>query len=188
MRCLLLLPTVLWLGLFGSAAAADDGGDIRQVIPADAAMMRADFERLATDQSGPSASKVEDKSLTLMLLDLRVKDDEKSKEQFRFLTDRYPKPSTLARELHRERRTGERRILLGPVTFIHADRITDFKCKVNGDTAAGTVSFKVPELYQGQVEYVAQKLGGKWFISEFIMPAYRIHVVRGDDGLWKQKH
>ena len=188
MRCFLVSIMVLWSGLIdGSAARADDGGDIRQVIPADAAMMRTDFMKLATDQSGPDASGVKDKSLTLMLLDLRIKDDEESNEEFRFLTDGSPKPSMLASELLRERRTGERRILLEPVTFIHADRITDFTCEVNGDKAAGTVSFKVPELYEGKVKYVAQKLGGQWFISEFFMPAYGIHLVRGGDGLWKQK-
>ena len=187
MRCLLLLTTLLCLSLIdGSIAAADECSDIRHVIPADAAMMHADFERLATDPSF-NVSKVEDKSLTLMLFALKVKDDEKAKEQFRFLTDGYPRPSTLARELSRVRRTGKRRILLEPVTFIHANRITDFTCQVNADKAVGTVAFKVPKLYQGKVDYVARRFGGKWFISEFIVPAYGIHLVRGDGGYWKVK-
>lgn len=188
MRCLILFATVLCLGLFsGSAAVADDASDIKQAIPADAAMMRADFEKLATSSSVPSASKVQDKSLTLMLLDLKVKDTKKAREQFRFLTDNYPQPSTLSEELYRERHTGKRRVLLEPVTFIHADRITDFTCKVTGDEAAGTVSFKVPELYQGKIEYVAQRHSGKWFISEFIMSAYDIFLVHTNDGHWKEK-
>ena len=188
MRCFLSLMTVLSLGLSGGLVAdADDGSNIKHAVPADSAMMQADFERLATGQSIRSASKVEDKSLTLMLLALKVKDDEKAKAEFRFLTDGYPKPSELAAELYQERRTGKRGILLGPVTFIHSDRITDFTCDVKTDKATGTVSFKVPNLYQGKVNYVARKLGTKWFITEFIMPAHGIHLVRSDDGLWKEK-
>jgi hypothetical protein len=49
------------------------------------------------------------------------------------------------------------------------------------------VSFEVPGLYQGKVQYAAQRHHGKWLITEFIMPAYGIHLVRADDGLWKEK-
>ena len=73
------------------------------------------------------------------------------------------------------------------MTFVHTDRITDFTCIVHADKAAGTVSFKVTGLYQGKVDYIAQRLGGKWFIVEFIMPAYGIHIVRADNGQWKEK-
>ena len=188
MRCRLLIAVMVGLGLACAPAfSADDESEIKHAIPLDSAMMQADFDRLAHEPTVPSPSKVEDKSLTLMLLGLKVKDDEKAREQFRFLVDGYPQPSKLAEELCRERRTGERRILLEPVTFVHTDRITDFTCIVHADRAAGTVSFKVTGLYQGKVDYVAQRLGGKWFIVEFIMPAYGIHIVRADNGQWKEK-
>ena len=188
MRCFLYLMTVLSLGLSGGLVAdADDASDIKHVIPSDSAMMHADFERIASGQSIPSSSKFQDKSLTLMLLALKVKDDQKAKAEFRFLTDGYPKPSALASELFHERRTGKRGILLRPVTFIQSDRITDFTCDVKADKATGTVSFNVPNLYQGKVKYVARKLDTNWFITEFIMPAHGIHLIRSDDGLWKEK-
>jgi len=160
---------------------------IKQAIVADSAMMHADFEKLVFSEVTPNPSKVEDKSLTLMLLALRVRDDDKSREEFRFLGDGYPRPSALAEELYRLRQTGRRRILLEPVTFIHLDRITDFACKVDADRATGTLSFKVPGLYQGKVDYVAQRHDGKWFITEFIMPASGIHVVRDEKGVWKER-
>ena len=37
------------------------------------------------------------------------------------------------------------------------------------------------------MEYVAKRHSGKWFISGFIMSAYDIHLVRTNDGHWKEK-
>jgi hypothetical protein len=71
--------------------------------------------------------------------------------------------------------------------MIHADRITDCTCTVDGDTATGTVSFMVPKLYQGQVNYVARRREGKWKIEEFIMPLHKIHIAVADNGKWVQK-
>lgn len=73
-----------------------------------------------------------------------------------------PKPGDIAREVYRlGMRIGEFTLLNGPVTFTHADRITDFTCDVEGDVAKGTVSFKVPDLYQDKVDYVAKRKDDK---------------------------
>ena len=191
MRQLLLLPAIFSVGLLH--ASADDAQVIRELIPCESAMMRADFDRLATSPSTLKPADVEDKSLTLMLFaQMKVEKGQttEQQEQFRYLLgDRpvMPKPSDLAKEMCRDRRTGKRRIVLAPVTYIHGDRITDCTCNVDGDVATGTVSFKVPRLYQGEVDYVARRLEGNWFIVEFIMSAYKIHIIRGDDGMWKEK-
>ena len=186
---LLLLPATISVGLFN--ASADDSKEIRELIPSESAMMRADFEKLGTSNV-PKASDVADKSLTLMLLAfMRVEEGQtpKQQEQFRYLlTDgRPPTPSDLAREVCRERRTGKRRIVLAPVTSIHGDRITNCTCNIEKDVATGTVSFQAPRLYQGKVDYVARRVKGKWLIVEFIMPAYKIHILRGKEGMWKEK-
>jgi len=89
--------------------------------------------------------------------------------------------------MYRVVKVGNLTIPRGPVTFIHADRITDCSCKVDGDQATGTVTFKVPKLYQGKVDYMARRTDDKWQIVEFTMPGRDIHVVRGDDGNWKKK-
>ncbi len=192
MRPLLILATILCLGLVDAlVATGDDSDDVKRAIPADSAMMHTDFERLITS-SVPKASDVEDKSLTLMLFAaMKVEESQtpKQQEQFRYLFNNggVPKPSDLAREMCRERRTGTRRIVLAPVTFIHEDRITDYVCEVEEDTATGNVAFEAPRLYRGKVDFVARRIKGKWFIAEFIMPAYSIHVIRGKDGTWKNK-
>jgi len=187
-------PLVMSMLLLASTglgrARADDAEEIRKLVPSAAAMSLEDFDRLATSATAPKDSDVEDKSLTLMALTLRVTADEDQKAlgQFRFLNTDTPKPSTLAKELTRNvKRVAGLRIPLGPVTFIHADRITNFTCEIDGRKATGTVSFKVPELYQGKVDYVARRTDGKWQITEFLMPARGIYIVRGKDGKWRRK-
>ena len=182
MICLLCLFVVLTPNQFALASEEDaDVEQIKKLIPAAAAMSRKDFIAMATGSESPSEPKFEDKSLTLMFYTLRIVDEEdkKAKEEFQFLDDT-PHPSELAEETLRNR-------LFGLATVIHADRITDITCEVGGDKAKGTVSFKVPDLYQGKVEYVAVKSDGKWKIVAFSMPARKIHIVRDESGNWKKK-
>ena len=136
----------------------------------------------------PSYADITDKSLTLQLFAMKPNSDRTKEqlEEYKTLVD-IPKPSELAAEIYRVRRIGSLIIPLGPVTAIHAERITDFTCTVDDDDAQGTVSFKVPDLYQGKVQYVAQRKNGKWQITEFLLPAHGIHIVRGDSGLWSEK-
>jgi len=167
--------------------AAEVAAQIKELIPKASAMAREDMDKLARSTTMPTASDLEDKSLTFMLFTLRPKDDEAAKQQFQYLTDRHPKPSAIAKEIYRVGiRVGKLRLLKGPVTFIHADRITDLTCNVEGDTAKGTVAFKVPDLYQGSVKYVAKRKDGNWQIQEFILPAYDTHLVRNAEGTWEQ--
>ena len=108
-------------------------------------------------------------------------------EQFQFLSPRIPKPARLAQEVCRGVGQGDNFVPQGPITFLHADRITDCSCEVNGDTAKGTVSFEVPDLYRGKVDYVAERKDDAWRIHEFVMSAYGIHIVRNAEGRWEKK-
>jgi len=169
-------------------ALAGDVKEIRNLIPAAAGMTLSDMDMLAMSPTTPNPSDVESKTLTLMLLSLKVRDDEKSRKEFRHLTAGVAKPSQLAEEIYRlVKGSGKLRFALGPVTMIHSDRITDFTCAVEGDKATGTVTFSVPELFEGQVNYVAQRRDGKWKIEEFMMPLHEIHIAVADNGNWVQK-
>jgi hypothetical protein len=168
-------------------AAADDAAEIKKLVPAASAMSKADFEKLAHSDTALKASDVEDKSLTFMLLAVRMRDDAKAREQFRYIAPGPIRPSELVAEIYRTLNLGGTRVPLGPVTMIQADRITGLTCTVEGDTAKGTISFEVPKLYTGKVDYVARKAKGKWRIEEFHMPAYEIHVALGKNGKWEQK-
>jgi hypothetical protein len=184
----LVLSVVLLASTGLGRALADDAAEIRKLIPFASAMKLADLDRLAMSPTSPKESDVEDKSLTLMFLTFPMTTDEKAREQFRFLVTTVPKPSDLVRELYRNVvGKGRFRVALGPVTFIQADRITDFTCEIDGERAAGTVSFEVPELYEGKADYVARRTDGKWQIAEFMMPGRGVHIVRGEKGKWRRK-
>ena len=66
-------------------ASADDATEIKKLIPSAAAMSVNDFKLLSTLESTPTEKTVEEKSLTLMLLMIRINlnDDEKTLEQFK---------------------------------------------------------------------------------------------------------
>jgi len=72
-------------------------------------------------------------------------------------------------------------------SIIHPEYITDCNCKVDGDAATGTVSFKAGKAYEGKVEYTARKKDGKWRIEEFRVPDAKFTTALGADGKWVKK-
>jgi hypothetical protein len=100
-------------------------------------------------------------------------------EEFGFDTQQgTPKPSELARELLRSKYRGY-------YSMIHADRITGFTCEADGETAKGSASFKVPGLWEGKVQYAAERVDGRWRIMELQMPIHRWRFVHTEAGRWK---
>ncbi|MEZ6065722.1 MAG: hypothetical protein R3B90_08455 [Planctomycetaceae bacterium] len=183
--------------LLPSVAKADDqtaADAIRKLIPAAAAMSKADFERLATSPNVPKVTEFEEQSLTLLLIampaSVAAEGGELTEEQqaaldreFRYLGDAV-KPAQLAREIYRS--LGNTGITLGPTTFIHADRIREFSCEVDGAEALGEVVFHVPRLYEGRVQYRARLVDGKWEVHEFEFPARKLRCRLGMAGKWEQ--
>jgi hypothetical protein len=168
---------------------ADDLADIKALVPAATSVKLADFDRIARSETAPKPSDIEAKSLTWILFCSRIlPEDEKANAEFGVPDAETPKPSEIASEICRfVRGVGRFRFATGPVTMIHKDRITDITGKVEGDTATGIITYKVPELYFGQVHYVANRKDGKWQIDEFKMPARKVHIVRGENGVWELK-
>jgi len=72
-------------------------------------------------------------------------------------------------------------------TVIQPEYITDCTCKIDGDTATGTVSFKAEKLYEGKIDYTAKKKGGTWRIEEFQLPDLKLTIALGADGKWSKK-
>ncbi|NQU20737.1 MAG: hypothetical protein HQ567_05590 [Candidatus Nealsonbacteria bacterium] len=190
------VTVVLWGGAVRGIAADPDPAaedakpeltvaqQIQRQIPAASAVSRKDFERLASMPAVPKPSEFSDQSLTLVLM-FSGPYPKQGKRHFRSLPEGVAKPYELAAEMHRTTGIGRLRIPLGPCTLIHADRITDLTCKVDGDTAKGTVSFRVPKLYEGKVDYEAHRRGEVWRIETFLLPGYGQKVVRGEKGPWK---
>jgi hypothetical protein len=162
------------------AARRPTGSNVDEVVSKPSE--KASIEQILPEPAGP----VEEPPFAESQLPALANDQRK--EQFQFLTSRIPKPARIAQEIYRGTRQPDGTIApQGSVTFLHADRITGCSCKVDGDTATGTVAFEVPELYRGKVDYVAVRKDDSWQIREFIMSAYGIHLVRDAEGKWKKK-
>ena len=187
MRWVILFLVVAMGGPLSLAAGdKDDTAEIKALIPAATAMSRQDFDKLARSPEAPTVEQAEEKSLTLLLMTLKPLDEPQATEAFSYVG--MPQPAKLAREVSREGiAIGAFRMPTGPTTMIHADRITQFTCDVQGNRATGTVTFQVPTLYQGKVDYVAARADGKWAISELAVPAYKIRLIRDKDGKWATK-
>jgi hypothetical protein len=155
---------------------------IRRLIPA-AAGSRADvLYVIAQSPTTPKpAELLVDSALSSIVLMYRIHPPgvyEANAEEFRFEAPTTPKPSGLVRELFRGK-------YLGYYSMIHADRIADFTCEVDDETARGSVSFQVPGQWAGKVQYAAERVDGRWRITEFQMPIHRWRFVRTETGRWK---
>ncbi len=135
----------------------------------------------------PRESSMKDKTLSWVLFTLNPKQLEGADEQFRYLTEGVPKPSLIAREMYRTIGAGNIRIVTAPVTMIQLERISKLDVKVEGDKATGSFEFKVPELYEGKADLVANRKDGTWFIDEFMLPKLKVHILRDDKGVWSHK-
>ncbi len=186
MRSIALLATFLCAFALPSPGWADDAAQIREQVPIAAAIPRDDLKKLATSDA-PMAADFESQNLTLTLMWLPLSDDEKLLAEFRYLGDGPPRPSKLAAEISRQVGAGSFSVALGPATIIHADRIKDMTCKVEGEAARGTIKFEAPDLYAGQVDYVARKAGDRWQIVEFHLPARGIRLALDERGVWRRK-
>ena len=169
---------------------------IKRAIAMDSAMTREDFLKLAHSHVAARRKDLEDQSLTFMLFVFATSD--RTKQADFQLSEENVKPSIIAAEVYRGRRGDKRLITYEPITCIHLDRITDCTCKIDGDTATGTVSFTVPGLYKGKAHFYAERHDGEWFICEFSMPSLNIDIVREkrerrdgdvewDENVWRQR-
>lgn len=177
--------TILLLAFSAAPLLADDKDEIRSVIPQATAMQKADFDKITKESASPEA--IKDRSFTLQVALLKF-NDKRSKEQlleFKWLNERL-KPTDLANEWNGSVRLGNLAIPLKPVTAVHGNRITAITCDVKGDQATGEFSFRVPKLYEGTANYIAARQDGKWQITDLKLPAHKIHLVRGEDGLWSE--
>jgi hypothetical protein len=108
-------------------------------------------------------------------------DTPKNPTSFKF-ADEFPNPAKLAAAI-----SGPKNMLgkyRSTATVIQPEYITDCTCKVDGNTATGTVTFKAPKVYEGKAEYTARKKDGTWRIEEFQLPDLKITISLGADGKW----
>ena len=199
LRWLVVLLCLLNASAVVMAHAADaDVEAIKRAIVMDSAMTREDMLKVAGSEKALELTDLEDQSLTFMLFVFLASDKEKKQADFQPLMEGEFGPVSIANEVGRVRRRDRRLIPYEPMTCIHLDRITDCTCKIDGDTATGTVSFKVPGLYEGKAQFYAERHDGDWFICKFSMPSLDVDIGReyrerrvGDgfreEDVWRQR-
>lgn len=175
MRTLVFLATTMFLVPVASSQQVDDKEKIKALIPTAAAISRKDWLKIAMSSGMPKSSDIENMPLTMIVLITAVQpsDTEQQLEEFNYDGNATPRPAELSKEFMRP--------LIGKlfqtsVTALHFDRITKFTCEVKENSAKGYCKFKVPGLYTGKVNYIAKKTKAGWQITEFVMPARKIHL------------
>jgi hypothetical protein len=170
--------------------AADDAftaEKAKALIPEAAGMPAEEFQKLATFASSDDVKNFKSAkgySLTWGIMNY-VPDPNVHPTSFRFFGDSVVDPAKIASAISGPKdKDGKFR---KTATIIQPEYITDCTCKVDGDTATGTVSFKAEKAYEGKIEYTARKKDDVWRIIEFRMPEIKFIIVLGDDGKWVKK-
>ncbi len=178
-RRLMVILSLLNTSAVVMAHATDaDVEAIKRAIVMDSAMTREDALKVVGSSKVLEPKDLEDQSLTFMLFVFLASDKEKTQADFQPLREGNFKPHSIAEEVCRVRRGDKRLIPYEPITCIHLDRITNCTCNIDGHTATGTVSFKVPGLYQGKVHFYAERHNGEWYIGKFSMPSLDVDIGR----------
>jgi hypothetical protein len=159
---------------------------IRFSIPETTAMTQEDFDILFDRKPKQTVFEPKQTSLTLQILGLPPAADvsPEARDEFELLVS---DPGVAVLEKIRDemapplplrvRRYFPNYVAPGPRSMIRANRIKEFTCEVNGDTATGTVTFEVPKLYRGKFNYAAKRVGRRWQITELAMPARKIDLL-----------
>jgi len=202
--CLVVATLLLASSWHSSSAAEKPEGEalgvdaavasqLRELIPRASGLPSALFKKIAqtTVQVDPEFLRQSGSGETLTVLFLTKgfpKPLEGGRNHFRLAEGRGAlNPAALARELCREHRLGPLVFTAPYATMIHADRITKLTCTVEGEKASGTVVFQAPGLYEGDVDYVAERADGQWRITEFLLPGYGLKTVRTGKGAWEAR-
>lgn len=151
---------------------------IRAAAPEAASIKQADWTKLTSGSQVPRASDVDNQSLGILILTLRLPEEvtPEQKSQFRTVAG-IPKPADLARAFQPSRTS--------IVTPLQSSYIKTIEATADGNQATGRIAFEAPGVYAGEVEFTATKQAGKWVIVEFRLPAWNATTARNDAGLWK---
>lgn len=157
---------------------------IRELIPAATAIDREIYKKIVSGKINPIKEALTNHSLTAELMVLSSDVVRKPSDDFRYLTEVPPKPTAMASEMYRSLGIGNLALYTYPVTMIHEDRITQCQVDIDGERAAGTFKFQVPDLYEGQADFVAERKESDWRLVAFRMNGLGIHIRRDNAGQW----
>ena len=157
---------------------------VKELVAEAAGMTNEDYEKIAGASGLPNPAALESKSLSLMLfsllavdIDFLAKTKPGAEKDFRWLTDGQPKAAQVGTAIWKSRNKGY-------ASFIQPEYVTDVTLQIDNLTAHGTVSFAAPDLYEGNVRYVARKKNGRWIVEEFHLENIGLSLRRRENGQW----
>jgi hypothetical protein len=154
-------------------------GEATRLIPSAAAIPTETLERFVTDPPS-TVSGIEDQRLTALVLAMdpesAAREDARVLGDFRYISAQSPTPQKILRTV----RSGD-----GTATIIRPEYIVDCTCRSEDGRAEGVVTFRAPGVYEGQAEFTAERADGRWRVTGFRMPAYRLETRRTSDGTWQ---
>jgi hypothetical protein len=175
------LLTLLCLPLVAAVMAEereDLGKVIRNLAPPAAAVGAADWNKLATSQSGLKVSDYDNQPLAMLIMILPVVEKPSAAQEAEFKTvAAFPKPSEMAGAFQPSKLS----LLITPLQFSY---IKDVTTKLAGEQVVGEISFEAPKVYTGKFEYTAVRVDDKWQIIEFRLPVRGLKTTL-TDGKWK---
>lgn len=160
--------------------------EMQRLLPAATGMANADLYKLAAAEVTPQPSSLADHSLTLQLFlesplprEVSEKFPEREKELRNTFGDLALRPSELAAGISESN-------WFGYGSLLDFNSIRQIDCQAQGDKASGKVRFKVSIVWEGSLEYSAQRKSDGWEIREIRLPARGVRLVRGEQGMWKR--
>lgn len=153
---------------------------IKSQLPVAASMRAADLERLGQATAVPSIKLAESQSLTVLVLQLNPNHLDLSASdfsaEFRWLTDGIPHIADLLDALQ---------ATPGMTTIVQPGAVKELTCELEGDTASGTVHFRLEAFLEIRANYVASLREDKWQLVEFSLPVSQAKTRLDNDGNWK---
>jgi hypothetical protein len=172
--------TVLALVAMSFPCNADDAkltvDQAKKLLPEAAGISNADFKALSED---PQKAVVESKSLSLVLFSLSPTKNPDADKEFRVLGNGPIRVADITEAMWISKDKGF-------ASFIQPKYITECTCESTGQRADGVITFK-SDLFAGRIPFIARSTKDGWVITEFRLPQYKIRVVRGKDGVWRQE-
>jgi hypothetical protein len=100
-----------------------------------------------------------------------------AEKDFYWLTEGRPKPAQLGAAIWKSRNQGY-------ASFIQPEYVTNVTIQIDNLSAHGMVSFTAPDLYEGNVQYVARQKNERWSVEEFHLPNIGLSLHRQANGQW----
>jgi len=174
---------VVFIALSSAGSAQDTKLTVdlaKKLLPPAAGINNADFKALLKDRR---QDVVKSKSLSLVILALdgatMIQKNPAAAKEVRFLGDGPIRVSDITQAMWISKGKGY-------ASFIQAKDITECSCESTAERAEGVVTFK-NDLFAGRIPFVAHATKDGWVITEFLLPQFKIRVVRGKDGVWSQE-